>query len=227
MISLFYGVPGAGKTQAMQDYVSAHAAEHRFMVLDRAGEWEKSTEETPNPRWRGADSTLPIYQVPARQDLGDFTFEQTGIYLFGYPWEGGEVASLCVALGHCCYVDDELDMAATYKAWNTSDLRHIVHRGRHMPNAKGEICELHMLGAARRPQNLHSDVTTMADQCLIFRVQGRLTLDRLRQDGMIDSDDEWQRIRTMPNLQYKLWRSDGHTEWGSISDAFRADSGIP
>lgn len=219
MISLFYGVPGAGKSQAMQDYVSAHAAEHRFMVVNRLGEWNTGEEGAPNLRWRG--KTLPIIQGPEPKDVADFEFQPTGIYLFNFPWEGNEVASLCVALGNCCYVDDEIDMAATYKNWNTSDLRHIVHRGRHMPNAKGEICELHMLGAARRPQNLHSDVTTLSDQCLIFRVQGRLTLDRLRQDGMIDSDEEWDRVRTQPNLSYKLWRSDGHSEWGSITDAFK------
>jgi hypothetical protein len=55
---------------------------------------------------------------------------------------------------------------------------------------------------------------------MIFRVQGHRTLQRLQADGMVENDEEWLRIRTQPNLQYKLWRSDGSSEWGEISDAY-------
>lgn len=220
IITLFYGVPGAGKTTAMMDYVSAHSDEHRFLVVDRAGEWgsmDPEQPDQPNPRWRG--KTLPIVVV----DKGNLPepWPETGIFLFQYPWEGPEVAQLVKDIGEAVYVDDEIDLVAVFKGWAESPLRDFVHRGRHLPNAQGEIGKVHILGAARRPQNLHTDLTSLADQTLIFRVQGHRTIDRLVADGMID-DSDIVTVRTMPNLDYKLWRSDGHTEWGRVTDPFKS-----
>jgi len=119
MITLFIGVPGSGKTQAMQDYIAAQALGHRFLVVDRAGEWRAYTDEgAPNPRWRGKQARLPIVQVSKDADSsedGQTDLKDTGIYLFGYPWEGIDVAQLCVSLGNCVYVDDEIDLLQSIK----------------------------------------------------------------------------------------------------------------
>ncbi len=221
MISLFYGVPGAGKTTAMIDYVHEYGENQRVFVVDRAGEWGATDPdgagESPNPRWRGMDTsriqTIGNDNVPEE-------WPENGIFLFQYPWEGEQVAELAVAVGNTVYCDDELDLVAIRKGWEDSALRTMVHRGRHAPNAQGEIGELHILGAARRPQNLHTDVTSMADQCFIFRVQGHRTLERLEADSMIESEEEWERVRMQPNFSYKLWRSDGSSSWGTVKDPF-------
>ena len=219
MITLFYGVPGAGKTTAMMDYVSAHSQEQRFFVVDRAGEWDALDSDDPmrpNPRWRGKE--LPIQKV--KSDALPSEWPDTGIFLFQYPWEGPAVAELAKDVGETVYVDDEIDLVAVYQGWNESPLRDFVHRGRHLPNREGRIGKVHILGAARRPQNLHSDITSLCDQCLIFRVQGFRTIERLIQDSMIDKS-EADEIRNMADLRYKLWKSDGSSEWGEVMNPFK------
>ncbi len=222
MIQLFYGLPGAGKTTAMMDYVHAHADKHRFFVTDRAAEWgavDPDNAEKPNPRWRGLDPKLIRTILP--DEVPD-EWPETGIFLFQYPWEGLDVAQLAVDVGNVVVCDDEMDLVAVRTGWETSPLRMAVHRGRHAPNAKGEICELHIMGAARRPQNLHIDLTSMADQVFIFRVQGHRTLERLQLDSMIsDADDEeWMKISSLPNFEYKLWKNDGTSSWGTVKNPF-------
>lgn len=217
-ITLFYGVPGAGKTTAMMDYVNMHAFHQRFFVVDRVGEWGINDPENfdkPNPRWRGR--RLPIIEVSKDEETD---FSQNGIYLFQYPWEGNEVAEVCRAVGNATYVDDEIDLVATFKGWTESPLRDFVHRGRHLPNADGEIGRVNILGAARRPQNLHTDLTSLADQVLIFRVQGHRTLERMVLDSMV-TDDMWDEIRLQKTFDYVLWKSDGTITRGYVTDPFK------
>lgn len=217
MISLFYGVPGAGKTTAMMDFVAQHALEQVFFVVDRAGEWSVGSPDhasSPNPRWRGADIPISVVEPDSVPDEWE-----PGVYLFQYPWEGIEVAELARSVGNVTYVDDEIDLVAVYKGWESSPLRDFVHRGRHLPNANGDICEVHILGAARRPQSLHTDLTAMADQAMIFRVQGYRTLKRLVDDSYVEETD-WDEIRTLPNFEYFLWRSNGTIVRGEVSNPF-------
>jgi len=213
MIILALGLPGTGKTQALIDYAAENSESQRFFVVDRAGDWQPTDEEgNPNPRWRGREKELGIYEVG---DIEDMDFEPPGIYVFGYPYEAIEVASVARAVGNATYVDDEIDLVATYSKWLDNPLRDFVHRGRHLPNAEGQIGTMHILGAARRPENLHTDLTGMADQVFIFRIQSLHTLKRLTAESMIRQED-WPTVRTMQNFHYLLWRNDGTTTPGLI-----------
>lgn len=244
MIELWYGVPGSGKTTAMIGFVGAHADEQRFFVVDRVGEWDVADPDEPgalNPRWRGVHA--PFFRLErSRGAVQQFYWEweanewqavesprgpwPRGVYLFQHPWEGLEVAALARDVGNVVYVDDEIDTVATVRGWQENPVRDMVHRGRHMPNAQGVVGQLHILGACRRPQSLHVDMTAMCDQAMIFRCQGHRTLGRLLDDSMI-TEDEWNRIRTLPNLRYKLWKATGEEGWGEVSNPFPTSAPAP
>lgn len=217
MINLWIGWPGTGKTTSMIDFIGEHArAGHRFFVPDRAREFAATLEDgTPNPRWRGKPPPLidVPYELSQQEDAHEWFDDQPegGVFLFTYPWEGLQVAQLVKDVGNATYADDELDLVGTRGKWETNPLRDIVHRGRHLANARGEMCEAHICGAARRPQSLHTDLSAIAEQALIFRVQGKLTLDRLRHDSWIE-DDEWDVIRNQPNLHCKHWPSGNYLQ---------------
>lgn len=227
MINLWIGWPGTGKTTTMMRYVQQHSAVHRFFVVDRAAEWGLTLDDgSRNPRWEG---TPTLHEVPAELREADPEkalewFDQqpeAGIFLFRFPWEGLEVAELVRQVGNAVYTDDEIDLVGTRGKWEQNPLRDITHRGRHLPNARGEICEAHICGAARRPQSLHADLSAIAEQAFIFRVQGKLTLDRLRADSWIE-DAEWDTIRNLPNLHFRHWPSG---EYMQAADPFKPRRG--
>ena len=196
MIALFYGMPGMGKTTAMHDYIRASPSQ-TFFIVEHSDEWSPESV-----MWRG--QAPPIQVIQAGQDMPE-QVEPGMSYVFA-GWEPIDVANLCLHYGDVVYVDDELDMTARRKGWEGSPLRHMVHRGRHYPNAQGEICTLHILGACRRPQNLSTDVTDLVDQVFIFRCQGRNTLGRLEADSMVE-DGEWDTIRNLQKFHFKHWPS--------------------
>jgi hypothetical protein len=89
------------------------------------------------------------------------------------------------------------------------------------------MCQAHICGAARRPQSIHTDLSAICEQSFIFRVQGKLTLERLRQDSWIE-DEEWDVIRNQPNLHCKHWRAnavDKTPVYLRIDDAFKTRQG--
>lgn len=236
LIVLALGVPRMGKTQALMDYVGAHATQNRFLVVDRAGDWAWPN----NPRWRGASfirwKKSPIHEHlafmadanerQARPWFGDApakgldewlaSLPSSGIFRFGWPFEGEDVARMATDIGNCVYVDDEVDLVALQAGWTTNPLRDVAHRGRHLPNAKGQVGEVHFLGACRRLQSLATDVTSLADTVFVFRSQGHRTFQRLLDDRIIE-DDEVDRIRTLEPYHYKLWESSGSSSWGRLS----------
>lgn len=190
----------------MHDFISEHAhpegcecgRPHRFFVVDHTGEW------TPDaPHWRNRAPSRTIV-LEAREKIPD-VFEDYTVYIFR-GFNPQEVASLVVGVGNTVYVDDEIDRSARKKGWDESALKEIVHRGRHAENDEGEYTEVHLLGACRRPQNLHNDLTDLADQICVFRVQGSRTLERLKNDSVIE-DEEWDRIRTLPKFHFRHWPS--------------------
>lgn len=214
MILLAFGLPGTGKTQALLDYTSTHANEHRFFVVDRGGDWGPES-----PRWRG-DPPAITEMAHGRVDYD--AYEAPGVYLHRWPWVGDEVADLARAVGNAVYVDDEIDLVATNKAWTEgSALRDFVHMGRHLPNRDGEICQIHILGAARRPQNLHTDLVSMADEILVFRVAGHRTLKRLEDDMGLD-EATLEEARLQPDFRYLLWQNRTmQVQRGRIPDPFK------
>lgn len=195
-IKLFYGMPGMGKTTLMHDYVRAHP-QHRFFIIEHSDEWLPDSI-----MWRG-HPPKPIEVVDKIDNLPQ-ELPEAGAWVF-YGVEANEVAYAAIARGNVVFVDDELDMLARYKGWEQSPLRHMVHRGRHFPNDRGEICELHILGACRRPQNLATDLTDLADEVFSFRVQGK-GLQRLLDDSMLEQD-EWDTVRTLPKFVCRHWPS--------------------
>lgn len=201
-------MPAMGKTTWMHDFIRAHP-EHRFFVMDHAAEWGPDAAH-----WRGQPpQECRVYEHDAEwpdrwPDAGVFVFRNR---------DYRDVAQLVLDVGDSTYVDDELDFAATRRGWEDSPLRVIVHQGRHAPNAAGEYTQCNLLGACRRPQSLVTDVTDIADQVAIFRIQGNRTLERLLNDSMIE-EEEWDRIRTLPPFHFKLWStSEPEGEWMHIA----------
>lgn len=200
-VSLAYGLPGMGKTTWMHDYIRAQPT-HRYFVMDRAAEWGMDA-----PHWRGKAPQLSVYE--AREDLPQ-QWPEAGVFVFrGRAPE--EIAQLVLDVGNATYVDDEIDFAARRKGWNDSPLRVIVHQGRHAENAEGDFTQVNIIGACRRPQSLHNDITEVVNQVAIFRVQGSRTLERLRADSMIE-DSEWDTIRRLPKFTFLHWPTGEYME---------------
>ena len=175
---LIYGLPGMGKTTFMHDYIRRYP-DQRYFVVDHAEEW------TPEAvHWRGKPPELTI--INGKGEIPD-DFPDTGVFVFR-EMEGVDVAQLVIDVGHSVYVDDEIDLVAGREGWNDNPIRALVHQGRHIRNADGDITECHILGACRRPQSLHGDLSGQADHVFIFRVIGHRTLERMRQDAHIDSE---------------------------------------
>lgn len=215
--TLFIGVPGSGKTLAMQDMVSmAVDADWPCLVIDRALEWlPHDLEGQPNARWRGRAPR--IVRIPFTDDDAALDAIQTdlsdngaAVYVFeGFDgWKPMSVAKLTGLVGDAYYVDDEIDIFATYKAWDASPLKEYLHRGRHTPDADGHPRQVNILGAMRRPQNVHTDLTSLADEAFIFRVQGEKTVSRLINDGFILSAHEGD-VQRQPDLSFVRWRNNG------------------
>lgn len=219
MITLFIGVPGAGKTLGAQNVTAIASQEWPCFVIDHTPEeWGPVFEGRENPRWYG---NVPfILDVPygTTENTLDFLSEHDkGIFRFcqGDGWEPREVALLTMLRGDAYYVDDEIDLFATYKNWQDNPLKEFVHRGRHLLNADGVSSEVHVIGCARRVQNLHTDLTAMTDQAYIFRSQGARTIARLREEGYLEGD-QLEEVRSLENLQYFRWKNDGTIRKGAI-----------
>lgn len=202
-IILIYGMPGMGKTTWMHDYIKAQP-QQRFFVMDHAEEWGEDA-----PHWRGKPPPLTIFErgdgIPAAGGFPDF-----GVFIFR-GMEFFDVADLCLREGNTVYVDDEIDLAARKQGWDDNPIRTMVHQGRHAENHAGEFTQVHVLGACRRPQSLHTDITDLAEQVCIFRVQGTRTLGRLESDSMLE-EGEWDTIRTLPKFQFRHWPSGEYRE---------------
>jgi hypothetical protein len=197
MITLVYGMPGMGKSTWMHDYLLGQP-EQLYFVVDHEAGWGAD-----GAAWRGRPPPLTV--IEARDPIPK-EFPDAGIFVFRGR-DPYEIASLCVAVGHATYVDDEIDIAGRKGGFQGSALQEMVHRGRHAENAEGEYTQVNLVGACRRPQSLHTDITDLVDQCCIFRVRGKRTLHRLEEDSMIESEEDWQRIRNLPKFQFLHWPS--------------------
>lgn len=200
MIILAYGVPGSGKTTLLHDMVRLQQGSHLFYISDVTAEWGSDAAH-----WRG--------QVPSqlrviyREDGGgDGDMEQlreltSGVVVFR-DYEPAEVAQFAVDRGNVTFVDDEIDMSGRRGGWDSSPLRDIVHRGRHLRNADGEHLQVNILGACRRPANLHTDLSELANEVFLFRLQGKNTIERLWADHHVLSQEEEDFVRTAPDFNF-------------------------
>ena len=218
MIRLAVGVPGSGKSLALQDIVARDNTDAGvlFIVTDHAGEWlEEDRGGSPNPRWRGEPPR--IFNMgefrQGSEEAIDFACEQResdepSVLVCPNNWEAREVANLAAQVGDCVFVDDEIDFNAVYKDWADNPVRMMVHRGRHLPDREGVPREVHVFGAARRYQSMHTDLTSMADEVMVFRVQGEHTIARLIKEGVL-TDEQSLEVQAFPDLQFINWTSRG------------------
>jgi len=228
-VSLWFGVPGTGKTQAMCDAVNLQAESQLFFVADRTNDWSL---DDSNKRWRGKAPpglTLGIEEFQEYtkkgivESLEDYLAEiDTGVIVF-QQWPEWEVAEYGKEIGNCCFVSDEIDTVATYKDWGINPLRDFVHRGRHIPNRLGVMGLAHIYGAARRPQSLHTDITSLADEVTVFRVNGHHTIKRLIADSIIEPEQE-SLVTELKDFHFYQWKSTGEKQQGFISNPFK---GLP
>lgn len=197
-VILVYGVPGSGKSVLLHSLVREQEDSQRFFVIDHAEEWGSDAEH-----WlKHPPKNLTIFEDG--DSLPD-SFPETGVFVFR-GWDPLEIASIALSLGWTTFVDDEIDASGGKSGWDESPLKEFVHRGRHIKNAEGEICQVHLMGACRRPQSLHTDLSSLADQIYVFRVQGTLTLNRLRMDSTIE-DEAWDAVRRLETGNFLHWPS--------------------
>ena len=199
MISLFLGMPGCGKSLLMHDLIRAQPA-HRYFVVEHSNEWAKGAAH-----WRGrAPRIVDVWNTAQLEKMVSEHGElPPGVYRC-VGMGGWEVCKLAIANGPAVYVDDEIDVAARQTKWmlDGNPLPDLVHRGRHLPNARGEICEVHCMGAGRRPQNIATDLTDLCDETYVFRCQGNRTRQRLEADSTIDTGD-WEKVRNLPRFHFR------------------------
>jgi GTPase SAR1 family protein len=201
VIVIAYGLPGTGKSTLLHDLVRVQASTQRFFVVDYDASWGPDAFH-----WRGkAPEPMFVFYK------GDGQWEamckegvpESGVFVFR-SYDAQDVASFVKMLGNATYVDDEIDKTARRMGWLESPLRAIVHEGRHLVNARGDICTAHIMGACRRPQNIHTDITDIADQIYVFRVQGNRTLGRLLADNTIEPE-QWETVRNLPKFNFWYW----------------------
>lgn len=226
MINLFSGVPGAGKTQMICEMMMAQKHAMTFLVRNSTGDFS----DPKSPRWRGREPGLVEVEFTQEAIPPELEERKPGIYVFSEPWEGFQIAAIGITLGWCTYVDDEIDLTAVYKGWIDNPLRDYCHRGRHARNSEGQFAELHIFGGMRRIQNVHTDLTSLADQIFVFRSQGKQTMKRLTDEGIIEpSHVEMVRTfqggkddngRLLPYMEFLLWKNSGTHSLGRIQNPF-------
>lgn len=186
-----------GKTVMLHHKIREQPAA-KYFILDRTGDWRRGA-----PHWCGKPPAL-LQSFPLDSKLPE-VWPDAGVFVFP-AWEAAPVARLAIANGPSVVVDDEIDLSGGKTgAWEDNPYREIIHRGRHLPDREGVFQEVHLYGACRRPQSLHTDFA-IADQVHIFRCQGQATLARLRSDDYI-RDEDMETIRTLPKLRFLHWPS--------------------
>lgn len=211
MIRLAYGMPGAGKSTLLHDFVRVEAPAQRFFVKAHSLEWNR---ESGHWRGRPPESLRVITGPDAFERFKGEDIPETGVFVF-LNVEAEHVVQLVKAKGASVYVDDEIDLIARRQGWDESSLRAIVHQGRHLQSERGDFTECHVMGACRRPQNLHTDLTDLADEVFVFRLKGGNTRKRLLMDSLIEDDGEWDQLTELPDFHFKHVGPKGHV-WLSI-----------
>lgn len=225
----------------MQDIAAAATAEgHITYAVCRAGEWAKdAVDKEGRLRWRG--DAPPISEAPQEIDDEDELVrklceyrdeepEKRGrVVRFGFPFDGYQVGQIARRVGNCIVADDEADYTSSRGGWeqmhkpdsplrgfSINPFRDFVHRGRHLPSPDDFVPrEVHLLGAMRRPENVHTDLTSIAEEVMLFRIGGRNTLPRLVEEGWV-TDEQLVELQSLPPLHYLLHKKGEGTVRGII-----------
>lgn len=192
-----FGLPGTGKSKLLHGLVREQAHVQRFLCLDHEEGWAKD-----GYHWQGKPPR--IVDVGAGQRADEEYFNEPGVYRFpSNLWDGRAVGSLCLELPYdVVLVDDEADKAGRKEDFDNSPVRTILNEGRHIVTDDA-LHVVHGMFACRRPQKLHRDFD-LAEEVYIFRLKGGATRRRLLDDSLIEDDDDWERIKALPN---------GHFYW--------------
>lgn len=198
-----YGMPGFGKSTLLHDLVAAQCHEIRFFCVDNEAQWGPD-----GAHWRGRPPPIQIYYkgktpLPSPEEWPDV---DSGVVHVFRKFDGREVAEIARQVGWCTYVDDEMDKAGRKEGFDGSALRAIVNEGRHLENAAGEYTEVNMLGACRRPQKLHNDISELLDEAFIFQCQGNRTIGRLLDDNFI-LESQTELVMNLPKFECLHWPS--------------------
>jgi Cdc6-like AAA superfamily ATPase len=177
-VYLVLGRRGMGKTHFMRTFVEELRADGRDLVLihDRRGQF-------PGKLWRS---------------IGDFrSAERVSPVNVFVADEPAAVAALAVELAErkvrVALVIDELDMVCSparffdepsrargsLERQRHGNLYNICHLGRHFGRGPGEMRDdigVTLVGSARRPQNLQTDLGELAERIVLFRSNGRNAL---------------------------------------------------
>lgn len=188
MVVLYLGAPGCGKTTLMRRHVYDGGADVRaFLIVDHDGTWDGKEWSSPDELL--ASDTIPRFNV-----------------FRGSP--GAAVARAAIALGDCVLVDDEIDGQLGDEKWKGSPLREIAKRGRHLPNATGEICTASALVATHRPANLHPDLRGLAARIYLGRLTAYSDAEACYREGWVPdarSALDAQRILAARGHDFTTW----------------------
>lgn len=245
---VFLGIPGSGKTQLMVDMVSAQSRQQLFFVTDVTSDWgfqnnprwrnkvpqgllvigpesyaEFNAGVEPEPKRPSTESHEDFgrrHLNASVQAVEEFIADKrVGVIVFQHPWKPWSVAQYAKNIGDCVFVSDELDVVATYKGWLRNPLNDFVNRGRHLPNREGTMGRMHLYGAARLPQALHTQVTQLADGMFIFRMAGASTVKRLVDDAVL-TPALAEEVTTLADFNYIRYENTGHYFRGNITNPF-------
>lgn len=192
MFTLYLGGVGTGKTTLMKDHVRrSPAPDVSFLIIDHAGEWRDSGRPFASVAEFRDSPTVPRFSVfPSKLQLA--------------------VAQLCIDLGDAVYVDDECESAFDDTTWKENPLREILKRGRHLTNARGEVCEVGAMLASHRPANLPTDITALMRAVYIGRMTGYLDAERIYREGWVpeaeSARDVARILRARGPGEFTLWR---------------------
>lgn len=149
----------------MRSHVYHSRADVRaFLIVDHDGTWDGKAWSSPE-ELRDAEE-IPRFNVFRGSAAGD-------------------VARLAIALGDCVLVDDEVDGQVGDMKWKGSPLREIAKRGRHLPNAAGEICSASALVATHRPANLHPDLRGLCSRVYLGKLTAYADAEACYREGWV------------------------------------------
>lgn len=188
-VSLYLGRPGSGKSTLLRAHVYGSRADVRsFLILDRDGQGT----------WDG-----PVYSSTAAVRK----LEAIPRFIVFRGASGSDVAELAIDLGSCVYVDEEVHRTIAERPWRPWDPRAraghplfaVLHEGRHLENAAGEVGQVDALIATHRPANLPADLPALCDAVYLGPLASYADADRVHREGWLPQ------ARTVREARELLW----------------------
>jgi hypothetical protein len=176
-VALYIGRKGCGKSTLIRSHVYGSRAPVRaFLIVDRDGQgtWD-------GPVFKSAAQVRKLETIPR--------------FVVFRGASGAEVAELAVDLGSCVYVDEEVHRTIAERPWRPWDpakdrskghpLYAVLHEGRHLANACGEVGPVDALIATHRPANLPSDLPALCDALYLGQLTSYVDAERVFREGWL------------------------------------------